>query len=82
MIVTSIYIDYKNLKFVGVSFIPVCVVHFCVYVSRGSHVESICLVRLDFSFSVSCLYICKYNVSMSIRFSINFQEILIVFESE
>ena len=66
----------------GVNFIPVCVVHFCVYVSRGSHVELICLVRLGFSFSVSCLYICKYKVSMFIRFSINFQEILIVFESE
>ena len=72
MIVTAIYIDCKNLKFVGVNVIPVCVVHFCVYVGRGSHVESICLVRLGFSFLVSWLYICKYNVSMSIRFSINF----------
>ena len=73
MVVKAVYIDCKNLKFLGVNVMRVCVVQFCVYVSRVSNVESLCLVRLGFSFLVSWLYICKYNVSMSIHFSVNFQ---------
>ena len=42
----------------------VSVVHFRVYVSRESNVESSCLVRLRFSFVVSWLYICDCNVPM------------------
>ena len=53
--------------------VNVCVVHFRVYVSRESNVESLCLVPLGFSFLVSWLYICEFNVSMFIRFSVNFQ---------
>ena len=51
----------------------VFVVHFCVYVSRESSVESLCLVRLSFSFLVSWLYFCEYNVPMPIPFSVNFR---------
>ena len=53
--------------------VNVCVVHFRVYVSRESNVESLCLVPLGFSFLVSWLYICEFNVSMFMRFSVNFQ---------
>ena len=73
MVVKAVYIDCKNVKFVGVHVMCVCVVHIHVYVSRESSVESLCLVRLGFSFLVSWLYICAYNVSMSIRFSVNFR---------
>ena len=73
MVVKAVYIDCKNLKFLGVNVMRVCVVQFRVYVSRVCNVESLCLVRLGFSFLVSWLYICKYNVSMSIHFSVNFQ---------
>ena len=69
----AIYIGCKNLKFVGGNVKRVCVVHFYVYVSRESTVESLCHVRLCFSFLVSCLYICEYNVSMSICFPDNFR---------
>ena len=73
MVVKAVYIDCKKLKFLGVNVMLVCVVQFRVYVSRVSNVESLCLVRLGFSFLVSWLYICEYNVSMSIRFSVNFR---------
>ena len=82
MVVKAVYIDCKNLKFLGVNVMRVCVLHFHIYVSRVSNVESLCLVHLGFSFLVSWCYICEYNVSMSIRFSVNFRESLIVFESE
>ena len=73
MVVKAVYNDCKNLKFLGVNVMRVCVVQFCVYVSRVSNVGSLCLVRLGFSFLVSWLYIWEYNVSMSIRFSVNFR---------
>ena len=73
MVVKTVYIDCKQLKFLGVNVMRVCVVHFHVYVSRKSNVELLRLVRLGFSFLVSCLYICEYNVSMYIRFVINFR---------
>ena len=77
MVVKVLYIDYKNLKYVVVNVLHVCVVHFRVYVSRESNVESLCLVRLGFSFLVSWLYICGYNVSMSICFSVIFYKVLL-----
>ena len=73
MVAKAVYIDCKNLKFLGLNVMRVFVVYFRVYVSRESNVESLCLVRLGFSFLVSWLYICEYNVSMSIRFSVNFR---------
>ena len=73
MVVKAVYINCKNLKFVGVKVMRVCVIHFCVYVSRVSNVEWLGLVPLGFSFLVSWLYISEYNVSMSIRFSVNFR---------
>ena len=61
MVVKAVYIDCKTLTFLGVI---LCVVYFRVYVSRESSVESICLVRLGFSFLVSWLYIseCVYTL--------------------
>ena len=61
MVVKAVYIDCKTLTFLGVI---VCVVCFRVYVSRESSVESLCLVRLGFSFLVSWLYIseCVYTL--------------------
>ena len=73
MIVKAVYIDYRNLTFLCVNVMRVCVVHFRVYVSRESNVEVLCLVRLGFSFLVGWLYICEYNVSVSIRFFVNFR---------
>ena len=73
MVVKAVYIDCKNLKYLGVNVIGVCVVQFRVYVSRESNVELLCLVRLGFSFLVGWLYICEYNVSVSIRFFVNFR---------
>ena len=58
MVVKAVYIDCKNLKYLGVNDMRVCVVHFRVYVSREPNVESLCLVRLSVSFLVSWLYIC------------------------
>ena len=75
MVVKAFYIDCKNLKVLGGNVVGVCVVHFCVYVSRESNVESLYLVRLGSSFLVIWLYICEYNVSMSICFSINFDKV-------
>ena len=77
MVVKAVYIDCKNLKFLGVNVMRVFVVHFRIYVSRESNVESLCLVRLGFSFLVSWLYICGYNVSMSICFSVIFYKVLL-----
>ena len=73
MVIKAVYSDCKNLKFVGVHVMRVFVVYFRVYVSRESNVESLYLVRLGFSFLVSWLYICEYNASMSIRFSVSFR---------
>ena len=73
MVVKAVYIDCKNLKSLGMNVMRVCVVHFRVFVSRDSNVESLCLVRLGLSFLVSWLYIWEYNVSMSIRCSVNFR---------
>ena len=73
MVAKAVYIDCKNLKFVDVNVMRVFVVHSRVYVSREFNVESLCLVRLGFSFLVSYLYIYEYNVLMSIRFSVNFR---------
>ena len=73
MVVKAVYIDCKNLKFLGVNVIRVFVVHFRIYVRRESNVELLCLVRLGFSFLVSWLYICEYNVSVSISFFVNFR---------
>ena len=73
MDVKAVYIDCKNLKFLGVNVMRVCVVHFCVYVSREANVEPLCSVCLGFSFLVSWLNICEYNLSMSIPFSISFR---------
>ena len=81
MVVKAVYINCNNLKFLGGNVMRVCVLHFRVYVSRESNVKSLCLVRLGLSFLVSCLYICEYNVSMSIRFSVSFRLSLIVFEA-
>ena len=72
MVVKAVYIGCKNLKFLGVNVMRVCVVQFRVYVSRESNVELLCLVCLGFLFLVSWLYVCEYNVSMSIRFCVNF----------
>ena len=57
MVVKAVYINCKNLKFSGVNVIHACVVHFCVYLGRESNVESLCLVRLDFSFRELVLYL-------------------------
>ena len=57
MVVKAIYMNCKNLKFSGVNVIRACVVHFCVYVGRESNAESLCLVRLGFSFSELVLYL-------------------------
>ena len=57
MVVKAIYMNCKNLKFSGVNVIRACVVHFCVYVGRESNDESLCLVRLGFSFSELVLYL-------------------------
>ena len=73
MVVKAVYIDCKNLKFLDLNVMRVCVVQLRVYVSRVSNVESLCLVRLGFSFLVCWFYICEYNVSISIRFSVNFR---------
>ena len=62
MVVKAVCTDCKNLKFVGVNVMRVFVVHFRAYVSRESNVESLCLVRLGFSFLVSWLYICEYSI--------------------
>ena len=73
MDVKAVYIDCKNLKFLGVNVMRVCVVHFCVYVSREANFELLCSVCSGFSFLLSWLNICEYNLSMSIRFSISFR---------
>ena len=73
MVVKAVYIGRKNLKFLGVNVMRVCVVMFRVYVNRVSNVGSLCLVRFGFSFLVSWLYICEFNVLMSICFSVNFR---------
>ena len=57
MVVKAVYINCKNLKLSGVNVIYACVVHFCVYLGREPNVESLCLVRLDFSFSELVLYL-------------------------
>ena len=58
MVVKAVYIDCKNLKYLGVNVMRVCVVHFRVYVSRDLMSSRVCLVRLSVSFLVSWLYIC------------------------